>query len=1535
MPVDFEPVAFEPVDEAPAQPSSKVDFQPVEFEEYKPEPKAPTLKELWQMKGPGKALSQPVKQSDIPSFGELLMESTATPMGPVISGEPLAEDLKLPRFEIDPKASRLSTIAPAAANLAIGAAEFATGPKGAAALTAGLAAPIPTAIYFTLDMAKGMLQEGSYLWKNWDKLTPSQQTEGLVNEFGTAALVSMIGFKATKDISNLATESTKAKVDLQLKQMAEVDRVVRESMVSQEPKTFAGDEKVTTIDLTKEIEAAKSTSPATAKALEIVAQEPSVQRPVLSRAATTGDVLEAHLKRLDDLGITKPKFEETALIGEQPEPAKIFTGEEPTPQQVIIPPGVDVPTGAPVGGGETFKKTYGPAEPEKFDDWFGTLRPLDVRERVNAENELKQSKAKEEEQAAVRQNIADAVGKMRLRQAVELSKKLEQQPQAPPKEPIHIDLLQLEAAMRRGAIKPEDGFTKLIDSLESKKVNSEGEMYALGIPGIAKSVWNTGLDIAIRLVRAGMSINEAIDSAIEHFRKNADEGWSEKKAYNELRYAIVGMRQAGELKETKASVSQSAETLTAGIAPAESAKAPPKLTEELSRQPETAATGTGEEPSATLAGAATPAEVPSNAEVASTIKESQQEVSNARPIKSSATSSSNVPSQSIEGEGQVHAQEDSGGVQPRTGGNEPLADVRAKEAAKEVESASLPTGTLETKTSPREANTSQEPSVGKEAIPPRIKPSGEGEIGITVPGAQSLEKVFDAAKTARAYMSQQSSNRPTRRQFTQEFDGAETAASMTARQAHSRIALGTTPLDRKAITFIIEANGNRARLVDFANKVRGKNTEAYDAIVHAEQNWDALQPKVAKAKFLLADQLKQERVAGMDVDTREGYVPHMQDMDVFMGNGRPILIAGHGGGLSTAFKKGRTFETYADSIEAGYKPKSLDAAALIEHRIKVGQKLINRRNWVNSFRGVNDPVSGEPVVTSLIRKPKGSGSREFSEVAPLGYTTREILPGIRVAIHESYSRLFDALTGQSHIPPELLKIAGGIKHGMLVFDTFHAGRMMQKELALTGRTSFGTRMKSGLIRKGQALLDYSDADLAEAVAQKEITPEMAAYAKANRPTAELLIKNGLNVGRIQENMYNSWIRNVRVLGPFNKWVFEKLTRSAMLEGAIREFDRIKSKNSGLSDKQIALQVSKHINTLFGNLGKQGFLKSNTALDISRLLMLAPQWVESMARTEVGSFKGLTYDIARDAVKGQPVIVGTLAKHMGQGLLGYVAATQIANIISRGYPTWDNPEPGHQLDAWIPDITGKTPGYFFSPLSTLAELTHDMIRYYHSEGGIAQAGTKILSNKASPFSRAVIALGGYSWDGKKLVTMADRAKAAAVALMPTPIPLSPVIKGAQPGQMQRQLMASAGFKAEPAPTAEQQMRNKLNDWMKSSTDPRIQESYRRGQQEVSAESPLKNLKIALRAGDIEDAKDEIVKILDSKIYNRSRLNDYFNRWQGGAMSGSPTLDAKFRRSLTPEELKVYQEARAERRKQVQVYRQARSMMDNELKAKSQK
>ncbi len=604
-------------------------------------------------------------------------------------------------------------------------------------------------------------------------------------------------------------------------------------------------------------------------------------------------------------------------------------------------------------------------------------------------------------------------------------------------------------------------------------------------------------------------------------------------------------------------------------------------------------------------------------------------------------------------------------------------------------------------------------------------------------------------------------------------------------------------LDLQAMTPIVEAGTELGRLQAMAHKViNSPNVEAsYKRIYdHALVNFSRLGPKAARIVQAFDDQIAAERAAGMDVDYAQNYVTHRYDFDLMLGPNKPVVLdstGGRGFGGSTFFKKNRVFESYADAIEAGYRPKTLDIADLLEHRVRAGQRNINSRAWIDGMRGIDSPVTSTPLVTDMLTQPSGT------KVPPLGYSTWSPVPGMTVALNETIKPLVDALTSENGLPSIITKPVAIWKHGLLAVDTFHAARMIYRAAGLN---------QAGY-KKGLSLVEYSDAGLNEAVKAGEINQTTADWARANRPLIELGQQQGLNVGKISDALHKDVMAKVPGIGPFTKFVFDKLTRGLMAQSYVWAFKRNSALHPGLEVEAVARKTASEINTYYGNLMNQGLLKSKKMQDMARIAFLAPQWVEAMARTDLGA--GLqAAKVPLELAKGNGLKVGTLARGVGAATVGFLALNQLINHFTQGGFTWDTNPDGHKMDAYIPDWVEGSKGYWLSPMATSMELTHDMVKYMGGEDkGALQAVGKLMGNKAGLGSRIVsdLLVGQTIGDpSKPLVDTSDRLKEAASEMNPLPL-TARMFQDSYLGSKERQIAGSMGLKLERFKTPQEEKR----------------------------------------------------------------------------------------------------------------------------------
>lgn len=831
-------------------------------------------------------------------------------------------------------------------------------------------------------------------------------------------------------------------------------------------------------------------------------------------------------------------------------------------------------------------------------------------------------------------------------------------------------------------------------------------------------------------------------------------------------------------------------------------------------------------------------------------------------------------------------------------------------------------------------------------------------------------------------LKQLTSRRPQKRDMEQFADAADNIPRIVGQQAGNSIRLRTQNIaEQRAVTALMQAlkmSGQglsqeaaerlgelefagdplgylRSKKTDLSTIAQqfiheGKKLEAQAAIDLANamglaaSRFNQLRPIAELAKKKFDRQLQREAVAGINTDYENWYVPQRHELDLMTSADRPIVL-GHsaGSGTATGFKKAKVFEDYATAIENGFVPRSLSIADLLEHRVAQGEKLIARKGFFDSLKSVNDQVDGKPIVMKIPRRviERPDGSVDVQETVPRGYSRQEVIPGYSVAVHDGYSRLMKALTATSQLSESaavgtLQDIAAVEKHIGLALDTFHASRTLQAEFMLTGKLSIGDRQ-----RLGRALVEYSGSDLDQAVSRGEISQEMADYIQTPIPmqiggrevplspkaVLNLGIKSGLNIARFADVIYRDWLREVPITGAVNKWVFDKMTRSAIAHGFISEFQRVARQYPEWNAKRVGLNVARDINALFGNLQKESIFRNPSLRAINQIIFLAPQWVESLARREARAALQLG-QAGVGLLKGEGFRVRSAGKAVGTGLVSYFVGTQLLNLITRGHLTFSNEEENHKLDAWIPDVTGKTKGFFISPLAVFGEITHDIIRYAQTKPDFATAVAQIGANKLGNLGRAmaVMVSGRDPLSGEKIIGSVRRALAAGTQLAPIPISLSAgaravgaaagITSPPPPGGVQRQVTASLGFKTEPVPSAQNQIYSIADRW-KSSQGPKLAAQVEQRLKEDFGPSRYKDIRMALQREDLPAARRAY-----QALRQEGTTPDIIRRTMEHPhpFAGSAALEVRFRNSLTPQQHELYRKALDERKELVRRFRE---------------
>ena len=732
-----------------------------------------------------------------------------------------------------------------------------------------------------------------------------------------------------------------------------------------------------------------------------------------------------------------------------------------------------------------------------------------------------------------------------------------------------------------------------------------------------------------------------------------------------------------------------------------------------------------------------------------------------------------------------------------------------------------------------------------------------------------------------------------------------------------------------ALTFVIEADGDRAKLGEFHTAIADSEhadtkhgRRALAAVRYAETHWDKFSDAAGWYNTLTEAERETELNEGINShEWKGGYVFHQWQKAAAGAAVDPTVPQPAG----TPFRKPRSVATVAEGIAQGRIPVTLNAVESLAARLDAGQKRLNELRWVHGLRKFNDPVTDEPVVVDVIRKPRkpiNTRATSFEEEpafeemakpewvtsAPEGYSVWK-QGDIEVAVADGFKGLLNDLTSASFFKGNKLKKTFGLMKSMLLmFDTFHLGRMA------AWRTMFGG-WSAGFkgYKRGLTLLDYTEGDLREMAARGEIPEAWVDGLAENKRQLDLAVASGFNIGNVLDNAWGDALHHMPLVGTFNKWLFGQYQRGAMAESWLIEFARNRRARPNESEAQTARRVSRDLNARFGNLNRQGVWKSRTMQDFVRFAFLAPQWNESLIRAELGAVRDL-FRLPMDSVKQRRLVVGTLLKATGTMALGTFLVNQVLNLLFRGKPTWENDEEGwdKKLSGYVPDVMGDGPGFFLNPLALPAEYTHLIDTQLHKSKDGSDATWRIINSRLSNPARALMTLATRRDVLGRAVRPGEVTEAMGNALTPLPIPTSTVVGAGRqiitgepsekyPGQFQKQAMASFGIKTDQAPSPEQRIRNLARDFNKARGIVPSAEFYTGDFDEFTK---------ALRIGNDTDARDALEELLRKKT--RRQVYDHFVNWQRAPFTGQRARESEFLRGLTPEQRTAYDASRKTRR-----------------------
>ena len=683
-------------------------------------------------------------------------------------------------------------------------------------------------------------------------------------------------------------------------------------------------------------------------------------------------------------------------------------------------------------------------------------------------------------------------------------------------------------------------------------------------------------------------------------------------------------------------------------------------------------------------------------------------------------------------------------------------------------------------------------------------------------------------------------------------------------------------LRREAITNWIQADGDTALLKEREAASEGSLRRGYQIA----QNLTDREKYIAQSIREYYDrQLENGIEAGLLKDGLEQYITQVWKKE------NPItkkLLSDLSYGKLTPnfrFARKRIFDSYFEGEQAGYTPQK-DAGFLVANYDQTFNRALAARAFIKDLHEAK-ASDGRPLVelsgsgrkiegdsggggTRLIRphaKPEELKDYQpinhpalrgwkFSGTEPDGTT---ILQEGDMLVHpEAYNKLLNRLSvskiRKNPVGRAALRLQGGIKQNMLSLSGFH---QVQEGLHALGHRVNPTNLEP---------VDFSE-PVTKALAEHGL--QLADY-NALADFGEGLAGGGLST-------------KLPVVGPrlhaYNEWLFQDYIPRLKLKMAKVTLERNRQHYPNMSEDQLMELSASQANSAFGELPYKYWGRNPTLQDFWRVVLLAPDFLESRARFVGGALR-----------KGQG--------HEQLMALGLLAVTQymtarIVNQILDKDPHWE------MKNAFKIIVGGHSYG--------LRSVPGDVLHLVSDPRGF-------VFNRIAPVTRVAFeAITGRDDRGVKRDFMGQVKDALQ---MPVPLPL----KSKRGQSWWEQFLNSFGVQ-EQRYDAVQNIDQKIADWKKSNgvTSP-VDIVYDAEKDKFAA------LRAYLENGDRAGAQKEYDR-LKTQI-SPQQIAKHFKQSLERPLTGSKANDSKFYQSLD--------EAGKDEFKQAKALKDARYHMVLELK-----
>lgn len=732
------------------------------------------------------------------------------------------------------------------------------------------------------------------------------------------------------------------------------------------------------------------------------------------------------------------------------------------------------------------------------------------------------------------------------------------------------------------------------------------------------------------------------------------------------------------------------------------------------------------------------------------------------------------------------------------------------------------------------------------------------------------------------------------------------------------------PSDRRqgAISVWREANGDIPTLQAWAAAARGKlfKQAAIDA-----QNLTPKELAIAARAGAAFDTLFQ-RGTRYDVlrAHRDEYVPHVWDVK------KPGT--GFGGSILQdrfRFSKARTFDTFFEGDQAGYKPKTLAIGKLLPAYIHEMNKVIADRQFVKELadktasddrplvlpRGTGKVVESDEGRAYLMfpRGFKNAKDAAGNKIEQGDYRAMEGQPALHawrwvekdaegnpilmqddLVLHPEAYRRLNAMLGQSALRQWYRDpVTGTAQIPRAVARGLDKAQSMMKQemfgfLAPFHQVQEGTHAVGHLVNPFFNIpkIDLRDAGQMDAAKHGlMLLPDRASagqYLEGSGTHSSLLSK-GISkltpVGRwLSENVidrYQDYLFHQYIPGLKYK------TYEAMLGRNMKLYANELSSGE-MTPADVKITSAEQANAAYGHLNYAMLDRNPTMQHLLQLVALAPDFLEARGRFVGQGIKGITNKVGHEQMKAIVILAGIQAG----------AAYTLSQLMG---DKWDWRHPF--------EVTHNNRTY------TLRSVPEDLMRFGIDVKTMITGGTRgipFISARENPMLQSAIQLGtGRNYRGEP-VTALDTAEEFLAKYIPITARQIPGLRDLtstsknSPTTPIQQLAGSLGLKiSRHSPISETY--SLAGDWMKAQNIDRPKGVY--------PVSKYQQLRYALEDGDMARAREEYLKLAETeqpgKIFNgfRESINHPF--------TGKASNDELFANSLKGDDRKIYDLAKQTR------------------------